>query len=190
MGIGILFLAIGLIRRHAVGCLLGGWCAVLAFWIDYRETTFGAYHGAIPVHLLLAGVLVVGAIFRDAREKWIQNLGAAAILLLALAAANCPARFCSDLPDDLRTYYPLVAATGAVLYGFLLKNRWYYASALGSLCGWAAGTGLGAYRQACNAVAGLNYILSGAIFFLLAMLVSLSKMGGLRRFSSLGRKQK
>ena len=74
LGIGILFLAIGLIRRHAVGCLLGGWCAVLAFWIDYRETTFGAYHGAIPVHLLLAGVLVVGAIFRDAREKWIQNL--------------------------------------------------------------------------------------------------------------------
>ena len=87
---GGLFLIVGVLRRHAVACLLGAWCAVAATWIDFHETCFGAYHGAIPVHLLLASILVVGAIFRDARGRWIQNLGAAAILLLALCCRKLP----------------------------------------------------------------------------------------------------
>jgi hypothetical protein len=179
----------GVMRRHAVGCLLGACCAVSAVWIDFRETPFAAYHGAIPVHLLLVSILIVGAVFRDAWGRWLQNLGAAAIIVLALTAANCSAWHRADLPNALLTCYPPVVAVGAVAYGFLVKNRWYYASALGSLCGWAAGTGWGAYRQARNAVVGLNYIVAGAIFFLAAILVSLSKMGLLQRLSLRGRKK-
>jgi len=186
---GGLFLIMGLMRRHAAGCLLGGWCAVSAMWIDFHETSFTAYHGAIPVHLLLASILIVGAVFRDAWGKWIQNLGAAAILLLALTAANCLFWNCGDLPSALLTFYPPFVAVGAVAYGFLVKNRWYYASALGSVCGWSAGTGWSAYRQARNAVVGLNYIVLGAVFFLVAIVVSLSKMGLLQRLFLRGRKR-
>jgi len=189
LGAGVLFLIVGIMRRHAVGCLLGGWCAILALWIDFRGTSFEAYHGAIPVHLLLASILIVGAVFRDARGKWIQDLGAAAILLLALTAANCMPWECNDLPYVLQTFYPPCAAVGAAAYGFLLKNRWYYAGALGSLCGWSSGTGWGAYRQARNSIAGLNYIVSGAIFFLVAIVVSLSKMGLLQKLFSRERKK-
>jgi len=186
---GGLFLIMGAMRRHAVGCLLGACCAVSAVWIDFHETSFGEYHGAIPVHLLLASILIVGAVFRDAWGKWIQNLGAAAILLLTLTAANCPAWRCGDLPDGLLTFYPPFVAVGAVAYGLLVKNRWYYASALGSVCGWSAGTGWSAYRQARNAVVGLNYIVLGAVFFLVAIVVSLSKMGLLQRLFLRGRKR-
>jgi hypothetical protein len=187
---GGLFFLVGVLRRHAVGCLLGACCAVAAPWIDFHDTALGAYHGAIPAHLLLVSVLIVGAVFRDDRGRWIQNLGAAAILFLALTAANCTFWRCTDLPDAALTFYPPILAIVAVGYGLLVKNRWYYASAVGSLCGWAAGTGWSVYRQARHAVAGLNYIVLGAIFFIAALLVSLSKMGLLQRLFLRGRKRK
>ena len=64
---GGLFLIVGVMRRHAVGCLLGACCAVAAVGIDFRETSFAAYHWAVPVHLLLASILIVGAVFHDVR---------------------------------------------------------------------------------------------------------------------------
>jgi hypothetical protein len=179
----------GLLQRHPVGCLLGVWCAVSALWIDLHETPFVAYRGAIPVHLLLAGLLIVGAVFREGWGRWIQNLGAAAILVLALAAAHCSFWRYGDLPYELLAFYPPIAALVAVAYGLLVKNRWYYASALGSVCGWLAGTGWSGYRHARTAIVGLNYIVLGVVFFLVAIIVSLSKMGLLRRLFSRGREE-
>jgi len=174
---GAVYLAVGIRSRNAIAFLLGGWAVVIAAWIDFYETPFAAYQGVVPAHLLLAMVLVVGAVFHDALGRRVQNLGAAAILLLALAAATCPPSFFNNPPHTWLALYPLFAAGGAVAYGFLVKNRWYYACALGSVCVWLAGTGWNTYRQVRHAIVGLGYIVWGVVFFLVAMIVSLSKMG-------------
>lgn len=186
---GGLFLIVGVLRRNAIDCLLGAWCAVAAVWLDFHDTVLGAYHGAIPMHLLLASILVVGAVFRDARGRWVQNLGAATILLFALTAANFAYRRPAELPNAVLAIYPPSAAVVAVVYGFLVKNRWYYTGAIGSLFGWSAGTGVSVYRYVRNAVVGLNYIVLGAVFFLVAIAVSLSKIGLLQRLLLRGRKK-
>ena len=187
---GVLYFTRGLWHRHAIACLLGGLCMVTGLWIELRSTFFAAYHGVIPVHLLLAVMLAVGAVFRDAYGRMIQALGAATLLLLALGATwHQPTEF-RDLPESLVTLYPPLTAIIAVGYGLLVKNRWCFASTLGSLCGWLPAVGLTSYRQARNAIVGLDYILSAAAFFLVAIVVSMSKLGLLQRLLSRRRKEK
>jgi hypothetical protein len=185
-----LFLIVGIRRRYAMACLLGGWCVVLALWIDFRETPFAAHRGAIPLHLLLATMLVVGAVFRDTVGKWIQYFAAAGIFLLALTVVTCSPNSFGDPPRVLWALYPLLAAAIAVAYGVAVKNYWYFASAIGCLGGWLAASGWTSYRQARRAVGGLDYVVWGIISFLVALAVSLSKMGVLRRLYSRLRKHK
>lgn len=179
--VGIVLLGIGLRKRRAERCLFGAWCVVLALWIAFRGTSFTAYSGAIPVHLLLACALVVGALFRDAVGRAIQTLGAVALLAFALIAALCPARLIDNPPQAIATYYPLSVAAFAVVYGFAVKNSWYYATAIGSLFGWSVVPGWNSFVQLRRALAGLSYIAWGAASFFVALLVSLLKMGVLQR---------
>ena len=188
--VAILYLAAGARNRNAVWCLLGAWCLVFAPWIDFHETFFGAYRGAIPVHLLLAIILVVGAIFRDALGKRIQELGALSLFLLAFAVAKCDPSSLGNPPHAILILYPLLAAAVAVLYGLVMKNRWYFLSAAGSLGSWLLMVGWSAYRQSRQTMAGLDYVVWGALSFLAALAVSLSKMGIPQRLYARWRKGK
>ena len=180
--VGIALLVSGVRRRSALHCLAGLWCIVAMLWIDLRDLPFAAHHGVIPIHLLLAGMLVIGAVFRDVIGRMIQRLGAAVLLLLAVIAATCPPDLLGNPPHLLLTLYPLVVAVFAVAYGFANKNCWYYAAAAGSLCGWASGYGWNVFCQARRALAGLDYIAWGAASFFVALLLSLMKMGAFKRF--------
>jgi hypothetical protein len=178
---GIALLLAGAWRKSAASCLLGAWCVVLMLWIDFRATPFAACHGAIPLHLLLICGLVVGAVFRNAVGKMIQTLGAFVLLDLALAASLLPPSALGNPPPVLLTVYPLSVAALAAAYGFFCKNPWYYASVFGSLCGWIVVPGWTLFCQARRAIVGLDYIAAGIASFLLAFLMSLMKMGFLRR---------
>jgi hypothetical protein len=189
VAVAILYLAAGVRNRNAASCLLGAWCLVFAPWIDFHETFFAAYRGAIPVHLLLAIILVVGAIFRDALGKRIQELGALSLFLLAFAAAKCDPSSLGDPPHAILVLYPLLAAAVAVVYGLVVKNRWYFFSAAGSLGSWLLMVGWSAYRQTRHAIVGLDYIVWGVLSFLAALAVSLSKMGIPQRLYARWRKE-
>jgi hypothetical protein len=181
LAVGIVLLIWGIRKRDALRCLLGAWCVVFMLWVDLREMSFAAYHGAIPLHLLLACALAVGAAFRDSIGKAIQRLGAVALLLMVLIAALSPPSEIGNPPRTLLTAYPLVAAGAAVVYGFAVGNSWYYAAAIGGFCGWCAVPGWNLFCQARRTIAGLNYIALGAASFLVALLVSFRKMGVFRR---------
>jgi hypothetical protein len=174
VGLGLLLSGLG--NRCAIRFLLGAWCIVLMFWIDYREASFAAHHGAIPIHLMLFCAMIVGAIFRDEAGRVIQTLGAAALLGLTLIASLRLPHEMGDLPPAVVNAYPLLMAALACTYGLTVKNAWYYASALGSVCGWLAVPGWTLFQQARKTLAGMDYIVWGAASFLLAFLVSLMKM--------------
>jgi hypothetical protein len=180
--LGILFVVAAIRKRSARECLAGAWCVVFMLWIDCREMTFAAYHGAIPIHLLVACTLTVGALFHDAAGRAIQNLGAIALFFLALIAALCPPRSLGNPPEALLTLYPLSITIIAGVYGFANKNSWYYASAVGSLCGWLAVPGWNIFCRARRSLAGMDYIVCGVASFLVAFVVSLVKMGFFRRY--------
>ncbi len=181
LAVGMFYLVLGTRYRYAAAYLLGGWCAVAGPWIDFRSTSFAAYGGVIPIHLLLAVVLVVGAVFRDNIGRWTQNVGAAGLFLLSLAAITCEPTSIGNPPALLLTLYPLAAGTVAVVYGLLVKNPWFFASAAGSLLIWLVASVLSSYRQLRRITPGTDYLVWGALAFLIALVVSLSKMGLLQR---------
>jgi hypothetical protein len=174
--LGLLFFIAAIRKRSAGDCLAGAWCVVFMLWIDYRESSFAAHRGAIPLHLLLVCVLGVGAVFRDAIGKMIQKLGAVGILLFALVAALCPPQLLGDPPQWLQTTYPLSVAALAIAYGFANKSPWYYATAVGSAGAWLAVPGWNLFLSARRSLAGMDYIIWGTVSFLVALLVSLAKM--------------
>jgi hypothetical protein len=178
---GIVLLLTGAWRGGAWRCLMGGWCLVLTPWIDFRETPFAGYGGAIPIHLLVLCMLVVGAAFRNAAGRVIQNVGAMVLLGFALIVSLEPPESLGRPPELILAGYPLAIAALAAVYGFLCKNPWYFAAVLGSLGGWVAKPGWSLYSQSRRSVAGMDYIVGGIASFLLAFLVSLTKMKSFNR---------
>ncbi len=162
---------------------------MVGLWIDFYNGPLAAHRAAILVHVLLAAALLVGVLFRDAVGRWIQGLGAACLLCLALVTVACDPSTLGNPPHWLLVLYPLLAGTIALVYGLLVKNPWCFASAVGCLCGWLAASGWSSYRQARRSIVGLDYIVWGIVSFVLAILVSLSKTGLLRRLHLRGRKR-
>ena len=76
--------------------------------------------------------------------------------------------------------YPLLAIAAAAAYGYFVRNRSYYLSAAGVLGAWLATVGWHMYRGLRQTMAGLDYLLFGLLFFLIAMLISLNKAGVLK----------
>jgi hypothetical protein len=177
LAVGIVLLVIGILRRFALCCLLGACCMIAAFWIDFRQTPFAEYHGAIPVHLFVVAMLAVGAIFRNEMGRSIQKFAAMTLLTLALIVAWCPANVLGDPPQAFLTFYPLSLTVLAILYGIVVQNHWYYCCAAGCLFGWLVVPGWRLFDQSRRVMVGMDYIACGAGSFLLALLVSLAKMG-------------
>lgn len=181
---GMLYLAIGAWRRQSAEWLLGGWGVVLAAWVSLSGTAFGLWQGAIPLHLLLVHALVVGAVFHDPLGKLVQAAGAYTIFALSLVATQASPSSLGNPPAMLLLCYPFVAAVAAAAYGLLVKNRWYYAAATGTICAWMAGSGWNSYCRARRTISGLDNLIWGVLFFFLGLFVSLSKMGVFRRLVS------
>ena len=70
--LGLLQAVVGLRRQTAARWFAASCCVVLAISLDFRGTAFLAYRGAAPAHLLLAAVLVLGAVFRDPFGRVLQ----------------------------------------------------------------------------------------------------------------------
>jgi len=145
-------------------------------------------HSELPIprfvvvaHLLLASCLVIGAIYRDWLGQTLQDLGAFGFFVAGLAALNLGPGI---LPGGLGPFLPLyeLAIVGLALsYGYLLENRWHLAAggAVG-LC-WLGSEGSHFYLKLKRVVAGLDQILAGLCFFLLAIYISSLKLSRKKR---------
>lgn len=164
-------------QRNAVRSVLSVACVLVAATISYQETHFTAYGGLIPFHLLLAVVLLVGAVVRDKFGEFVQYIGAILIALAGVTSVVCGPRILGEVPPMLPEVYPLLAIATAVAYGYFVRNRSYYLSATGVLVVWLATVAWHMYRGLRQTMAGLDYLLFGLLFFLIAMLISLNKAG-------------
>jgi hypothetical protein len=163
-------------RWFAAAC-----CAVAAATLEFREAAFVAYHGAIPAHLILAAMLVLGVIFSGAFARGLQYAGAVFLLAGAIATlAGNPAGF-GDVPPVWLTIYPAAAILLAAAYGRLVRNWAYIVSAAAVVACWLGIGSLRGYRQLRPNVSGLDYILYGALSLVVAMFISLAKTGFLQR---------
>lgn len=186
LGTALMLLARAARHRSAAASLVGGWCAVVAMVIDSRNVPLEVHEVLILVHAMLAVVLLVGVLFRDPAGLWIQRLGAVSMVALALTAIGCPPGILGDPPSWLVLVYPLLMSSIALAYGLLVSNPLCLASATVCVSGWLVVNGWPSYQQARRSVVGLDYIVSGLVFFVVAMLVSLSKTDLLRRLGRRG----
>jgi len=120
--------------RASWWCLASVGALVLTFTIEFRDTWFTAAHGAVPLHLLYVGVVMVGALCRDRFARLLQD--AAAVLLPAFfftvlffhqsLAAAAPGWLVAAYLAALM----LIAVAGYVVLG----NDLYLYAGLTSLC--------------------------------------------------------
>lgn len=166
------------LRKHSsFHCLLSLWCVVMAAAFDYRGTPFAAYGNVIPLHLLLAAMLLVGAVFRDPFAKFLQFVGAVAIFYLATSSLGDYPKLLHHMPAAWLAAYPVAAAAVAVAYGYLVGNQFYHTVAGIAFACWLATRGWLAYLYLRQLMAGLDYITWGLVSFLVAVFISLLKMG-------------
>ncbi|MBN1590492.1 MAG: hypothetical protein JW888_13335 [Pirellulales bacterium] len=156
--------------------------------IELRETWFMAYEGAIPMHFALLAVLVIGLVFKGSFAEVLQFLGFWALVGMSLVAVIAPPESLGNPPATLLVWYPIFVAAVATVYAWLAANLTftYLWAVAGNLLMWIAKFGWVAYQPLRIAVKGLDLIVLGGVFFVVALAISLGKAGLYRRW--LGRK--
>ncbi len=170
-------LALAIQRRNSFRCLVAVGCISLAISASLPDPRSSPERFVVALHLLLAGVLVIGLVFDDPLGRFLKQLGAWSFLLLILAGALTEPRSFGGLPPELSQAYPLLMALLSVGYGALVGERLYLKVAAGGFLSWCAVLGGRSYAALRQAVGGLDQITLGLAFFLLAAGISLWKAG-------------
>jgi hypothetical protein len=184
---GAPLVAVGLMHAWWAMRRRASWHAVLAasailggLAIDLQGTRFMAYGGIVPAHLLLAALLAIGLIFEDELAMVVQAMGAWVLLLAGLFPLVDGHPWIgtypwADLPPLLAQCYPLLVAAAALVYGYLSGETSYYTTAAVIVVGWLAMSAWLGYLYLRTFVRGLDQLLGGAVFFLVALAISLWK---------------
>jgi hypothetical protein len=178
---GLLQLGMTLRTRSSARCLAAAVCLVAAGAIHMRGALSPACHAAVAAHVLLAAVLWIGAAFRDPFARVLKQLGAVALLAAGLAAIVLDPVVWGDVPAWTVTWYPVFAAVVAAAYGWLVQSWFYYLAASGGAACWAALAVGRLYLYLRQLMVGLDYVLGGLAFLLLAAAISLTKSDVVRR---------
>jgi hypothetical protein len=168
-------LGLGIRRRNSWRCLVGTAGLVAAAALALPEEA--PLHGVITLHLVLTGVMVLGAAFDDGLGRLLRATGAGLVLLACLAALLGRFEDPAGLPPWLIPAYPLVMAAILTGYGLLLRHRPSFMVVGLVVACWLAGVGWQGYFYLRQAVAGLDQIALSMALFGLAILVSLGKAG-------------
>ena len=139
----------------AAGFLVAGITPGLVVLFPHAEMA------GIAIHLFLAAVLVIGAVFDDLIAELARLAGALMLLSLGLVSAMGFARVSDSLPAVLAPYYPAAVAAVACGYGFLVRDRTYVGSAVVGLAAWLGWSAFRGYAQLRKGVAGLDHIVLG-----------------------------
>jgi hypothetical protein len=176
-GAGLVLAFVSWRTRDSRRAALAAGCLVAAMTRGVGELRPNIELWPIELHLSIGALLVLGAVFDDGLGRLARRSGAVALVLLGLDAATGHPRIWPTMSPALIGAYPLLIAVSAWTYSFLLRDRLYLASGATSLAGWLAHSGWGAYDHLRKVVVGLDQIVWGMIFFLVAMAISLRKAG-------------
>jgi hypothetical protein len=184
LALAALQLVLGIERRDAWRCLIGGTClAVAAALALPGEAGAWPVRELIAFHLALAAVLAVGAAFDDARGRLLCVAGASLVLLAGLTALlGPPLDHSAGLPVWAIGSYPPVMALFLVGYGLRLGHRFSLATAGLVLACWLTAVGWQVYPSLRQVVTGLDHLALSLALFAVAILISLGKSGVLARW--------
>ncbi len=189
--VGMPFLLAALIQaglaiyhRDPLRGVLATGCVMIGAAIGFRESLLTAHGGLVLFHLSLAVVLLTGAILRDRLGRFAQYAGAGLLAAAGTTAVFLPADalgvVASDWLDAILPLYPFVALAAALSYGYYVSNGWCYVSAALILGARLSDAGWHSYSLLRRTIEGLDYLFFGLLFFVGAVLISLSKAGLLR----------
>lgn len=184
---GILVLLPAIVRASSPRLFAAALLMLASLTIEHRQSWITDGFGIIPWHLLLTVVLVMGTLPNDRFARLLQETGAAMLCLPVLVwTAYFP-----ELEKNAATLggslgltfaYPPAAALLAVAYGRFAGNKRYFATAAANLLLWFGVVCPRAYAFGREVLAGMDYLLMGALSFLIAALTSLLKTGWPQRW--------
>ena len=122
-------------------------------------------------------MLIISAAFEDWLGDQARRSAALVALVLGVGSAVHSPWTQAAIPVALCTWYPLFAIVACWFYGFWIRDRLFLVVAAVDLAGWLAYCGSAIYHQVRRAVTGLDQIVLGMVFFLIAMAISLMKAG-------------
>ena len=170
--------------RSGLHSLLTAVCGIAALCIIWPQAIGTRYFGAIPVHLLLFAMLLIGAVLRDHVAQFLQRMAVLGILIACVFVFSGEAKLWSIARPEVLMIYPGIMLLLATAYGYWVRNRWYRAISLLILAGWIGGwimaLGGRGYRSLQTTVAGLDEIALGMTCLLMGLMVSLWKIGVLQ----------
>jgi hypothetical protein len=173
----VLQLGPGLTHRNCWRCLIGlGLLAMVALVSpDDADLRFGP---VIAYHVILVGILMLGAVFNDRLGRFLRVVGVSLVTLTGLMALSEAFAPSAGLPGA----YVLLLAVVLVGYGRLVGLRSSFLGASVLLMGWLGVVGWRTYCWLRQLVTGLDQMLLSLALFALAILVSLIKSGVFARW--------
>jgi hypothetical protein len=163
--------------RSGLHSLLAAGCGIAGLCIIWPQAIGTRWYGAIPAHLLLLSMLLIGALLRDPFSRVVQRLAVLGLLCASAFVLSGEAERWSIARSNLLAAYPGIMVLLAASYGYWVHNRWYRAIAFLILAGWIVGLGGRGYETLRTTVAGLDQIAWGMGCLLLGLIVSLWKLG-------------
>ena len=127
--------------RSGLHGLLTAVCAIAALCILWPQAIGTRCFGAIPVHLLLFAMLLIGAVLRDRVAQFLQRMAVVGILAACVFVLSGEAERWSIARPEVLMIYPGFMLLLAAAYGYWVRNRWYRAISLLILAGWIAALG-------------------------------------------------
>jgi hypothetical protein len=161
--------------RRSGDVVVGSCCMLLAAVVAGRGTWFVDSHGLLPAHALLVIFLAAGYSYHDHTGRYARRVAVALAVVLSLYVALGNPSVLREVADWSRVAYPMTMALLLAGYSRATGDAWsYFGSAAAAAIGCST-ISLRAYEHLHDRVAGLRELAWGALFFLLAALISVIK---------------
>jgi hypothetical protein len=174
---GLMQLVHGVRRRQSVRALAAVSLILAEFWFQGQGSWFSIYGGMIPLNLFLLAVLVIGAANWNDFAWWLRRAGAVAIVAVVAGFVFGLDQLAEYLPDTILYGYPVALTAVAFAYAYLVREPVFYCAGGASASSWGVMLGWRGYVIAREQFAGLDHVALGAIFFLVALAISMLKAG-------------
>ena len=171
-----------LVHRSTPRLFLAACLLLCALAVEHWQSWVAEGFGIVPLHLLLAVVLVLGSLPNDRFAKVLQRVG---IVLLVVPVFGWGlwlrdfAPLAGSYPSALLLpyAYPVGMALLGVAYWRIVRNKRYLVASAGDLGFWSVVVAERGYVAASSYLVGLDYLLWGAASFAAAAGISLLKTG-------------
>ena len=170
----VVFALVAWMHRNAASSFISLSGIVLLLTLQFQNSWFTAYHGAIPVNLILIGTMLIMNYYRGTFAKFL-NKSVAVVLPLLCGLTLCYYR---QAPWYFSSAYILLLMMLAAVQIFTFNDRKYIISeAVNIVFLIIFGSHIGLQALGKLRVKGLRIVFWGMVFFIVAFIVSMFKGG-------------